>query len=112
MVVTSRYEGPAEEEVIRMEEKEQIRLDAEKKLHDAQLAAGLKTKKIAEKQRAVIEHLICDVAPQACPGFTPSLFKPYICKECGYPIGLHNTPNPFWSATHGHDEESDSVDDD
>ena len=111
VVVTSRYEGPTEEEVLHMEEEEQARLDAEDKQQKVQDRAGRKTKKIAEKQRAVIEHLICDVAPQTCPGFTPSLFKPYICKECGYPIGLHNTPNPFWGAANEDGLEASENDD-
>tara|TARA_B110000208_G_scaffold157442_1_gene191184 strand:+ start:211 stop:2007 length:1797 start_codon:yes stop_codon:yes gene_type:complete len=107
VVVTSRYEGPTEEEVLHMEEEEQQRLDLEEKANAVKDRAGKKMRKVAEKQRAVIEHLICDVCPQTCPGFTPSLFKPYICKECGYPIGLHNTPNPFYGAGDRSDDSDD-----
>ena len=98
LVVTQPYEGPSEATAKEIIEEEDIRLE-ELAIRERQMARR-KRNQMADKQEKVkkemtfeaeVKQFKCDLDP-TCPGFERHVFKPNICKECGYNKSHHNTP--------------------
>merc|ERR1712086_653079 len=97
LIVTQPYEGPTEETAKEIIEEEDLRLE-ERAVRERQLARRRRNelaKQNAMRKRqgaaVVVEVMRCDI-DESCPGFDAHVFKPNVCKECGFNKNQHNTP--------------------
>jgi alpha-tubulin suppressor-like RCC1 family protein len=95
VVTTHPFDGPSEEEMIKLLEtkhrKEQEEKEEQEILLKAQEQEATKQWKIeAEKKkiRYLTSKRLCTMEPN-CPGFTYESTKPSICRECGYSVAFH-----------------------
>lgn len=102
LVATQPYEGATEETAKEIIEEEDLRLEeraarerqmARRRLADMERQAKTKARQVKTAATAEVMQFKCDVDDD-CPGFERHVFKPNICKECGYAKSLHNTPVP------------------
>lgn len=95
VVATHPYEGPTEQEMIKLLETKHLKEQEEKKeqarLLQVQEDEAARQRE-AEAEKIKILYLtskrLCTVDP-TCPGFTYEPSKPSICRECGYSVAFH-----------------------
>jgi alpha-tubulin suppressor-like RCC1 family protein len=98
IIVTQPYEGPTEETAKEIIIEEDIRLE-EIAVRERQLARRRRNEMQKQEQMnrrkkvkdIAVVTMRCDI-DDSCPGFDPHVFKPNICKECGFSKTHHNTP--------------------
>ena len=102
VVVTKPYEGPTEETAKEIIEEEDIRLEeraarerqmARRRRFEMEKEQKAKARQVQVATEQAVMQFKCDIDDD-CPGFERHVFKPNICKECGYAKSLHNTPIP------------------
>jgi hypothetical protein len=95
IVATSPYDGPTEEEALRVLEMHRQRDEAERKHREAvRLAKEEELMRLREEEmeRKKIRYLtskrLCTMDPR-CPGFTYESNQPSVCRECGFSVVYH-----------------------
>ncbi|KAL3777378.1 hypothetical protein ACHAWO_009685 [Cyclotella atomus] len=95
IVATSPYDGPTEEEALRVLEMHRQRDEAERKHREAVRLAKeeeLMRLRKEEMERKKIRYLtskrLCTMDPR-CPGFTYESNQPSVCRECGFSVVYH-----------------------
>ena len=95
VVATHPYDGPSEEEMIKLLEvkhrKEQEEKEEEARLLQAQQEEATRQRE-AEEEKEKIRYLtskrLCTM-DSTCPGFTYASSTPSICRECGHSVAFH-----------------------
>lgn len=95
VVATHPYEGPSEQEMIKLLEtkhrKEQEEKEEEARLLQVQEEEAARQRE-AEAEKEKIRYLtskrLCTM-DSTCPGFTYESSTPSICRECGYSVAFH-----------------------
>lgn len=95
IVATHAYDGPSEEEALKILERRRRRDEAERQRQEAIVRAKeeeLRLLREEEKERKKIRYLtskrLCSMDPR-CPGFTYESGQPSICRECGFSVVYH-----------------------
>lgn len=95
IVATHPYDGPSEEEALRLTREQRLREMEEEKRRNVERQAReeeLKRLQDIEAEKNKIRYLtskrLCTMDPK-CPGFTYEPNQPSICRECGFSVVYH-----------------------